>query len=245
MFFVGKSSILKPSSENVIAQNILNVQERISRACRRAGRDPAGVTLVAVAKTFPAEMIAEANRCGIPDIGENYIQELREKKEILAGPEIRWHFVGHLQTNKIRYIAPWVHLIHSVDSLRLAGAISAAGERAGRAIPVLMEVNTTGEASKFGLRPDQTLEFSREMRKLPGILPSGLMTMGPLAEDPEASRPAFRLLREIRERITGEGGGFPHLSMGMTNDFEVAIGEGATLLRIGTALFGARTRAGH
>jgi pyridoxal phosphate enzyme (YggS family) len=229
----------------VIAQNIRNVQERIARACDRAGRDPAQVTLVAVSKTFPAEMVAEANRCGIPDFGENYLQELREKEEALAGSGIRWHFIGHLQTNKIRYLAGWIHLVHSVDSLRLAAALSAAGERLARAIPVLVEVNTTGEGSKFGLPPDQTLEFSRELRKLPGILPSGLMTMGPLAERPEDSRPAFRLLRELRDRIAGDGGGFTHLSMGMTNDFEVAVAEGATLLRIGTAIFGARARAGH
>lgn len=224
----------------MIEKNIQIVRERIAGACRRAGRDPASVTLIAVSKLFGPQMVDEACRRGLADFGENYIQELREKKEALAGRTIRWHFIGHLQTNKVRYIADWVHLVHSVDSIRLGSAISAAARKAGRTIPVLIEVNTTGEGSKFGLRPDETLDFSRELRALPSVELQGLMTMGPLSENPADARPAFRLLRELRERIERDGHPMPHLSMGMTNDFEVAIEEGATLLRIGTAIFGPR-----
>jgi pyridoxal phosphate enzyme (YggS family) len=229
----------------VIEKNIQIVQERIAGACRRAGRDPASVTLVAVSKLFGAERVDEACRHGLADFGENYIQELREKKEALAGRGIRWHFVGHLQTNKVRYISEWVHLVHAVDSARLGAAISAAGTKAGRAIPVLIEVNTTGEGTKFGLRPEQTLEFSRELRALPSLDLQGLMTMGPLSEDAGDARPSFRVLRELRDRIGEDGHAMRHLSMGMTNDFEVAIEEGATLLRIGTAIFGPRSPGAH
>jgi pyridoxal phosphate enzyme (YggS family) len=229
----------------VIEKNIQIVRGRIAGACARAGRDPSAVTLVAVSKTFRAERIADAAQSGLVDFGENYIQELREKKEALAGSDIRWHFIGHLQTNKVRFIAGWVHLIHSVDSVRLAAALSAAGEKLGRIIPVLIEVNTTGEESKFGVSPDQIVDFKREIGMLPSIRVDGLMTMGPLREDPEESRPAFRLLRTLRDRIREEGAEVPHLSMGMTNDFEVAVEEGATLLRIGTAIFGERSAPGH
>ncbi len=229
----------------MIQGNIQIVQDRIAGASRRTGRNPATVTLIAVSKTFGAAQVAEANRCGLSDFGENYIQELREKKEVLAGSDIRWHFIGHLQTNKIRHIAEWVHLIHSVDSVRLASALSAAGVRIGRTIPILVEVNTTGEGSKFGCPPEQTLDFTREIRNLPSIHVGGLMTMGPLSENPEDARPAFRLLRELRDRIRDDGLDITHLSMGMTNDFEVAIEEGATHLRIGTAIFGTRTEGGH
>jgi pyridoxal phosphate enzyme (YggS family) len=201
--------------------------------------------LIAVSKLFGAERVAEARRLGMEDFGENYIQELREKQAVLADNGLRWHFIGHLQTNKVRQIAGWVHLIHSVDSLRLAAAISGEGRKAGRTVPVLIEVNTTGEGTKFGLRPDEILDFSRKIRTMPFLGLQGLMTMGPLSENPEDARPSFRLLRELRERVERDGHAMPHLSMGMTNDFEVAIEEGATLLRIGTAIFGPRNQVGH
>jgi pyridoxal phosphate enzyme (YggS family) len=229
----------------VIEKNIQIVRERIAGACRRSGRDPASVTLIAVSKLFGADKVGEACRHGLADFGENDIQELLEKKEALAGREIRWHFIGHLQTNKVRHVAEWVHLVHSVDSVRLGSAISGAGRKAGRTIPVLIEVNTTGEGTKFGLRPDETIDFSRELRALPFIDVQGLMTMGPLSENAEDARPSFRILRDLRDRVEGEGHRMPHLSMGMTNDFEVAIEEGATLLRIGTAIFGPRDQDGH
>jgi hypothetical protein len=240
LFIVGKSSILKPSLKNVIQENIRIVQERVAGACRRSGRDPATVTLIAVSKTFAVADVAEARRCGLADFGENYIQELVEKEEAMAGSGIRWHFIGHLQTNKIRYIVNWVHLIHSVDSVRLASALSAAGVRTGRTIPVLIEVNTTGEGSKFGCPPGQTLELTAKIRELPSLHLGGLMTMGPLSPNPEDARPAFRLLRELRDRVRCTGLEMEHLSMGMTNDFEVAIEEGATIVRVGTAIFGSR-----
>ncbi len=229
----------------MIQENIRNVQDRIAGACRRTGRDPAGVTLIAVSKTFAAADVAEARRCGLEDFGENYIQELTGKEAVLAGTGIRWHFIGHLQTNKIRHIARWVHLIHSVDSFRLASALSAAGVQAGKTISILVEVNTTGEESKFGCQPDETLELTRKIRGLPALNLGGLMTIGPLTTDPEDSRPAFRLLRSLRDRSRGDGTGMEYLSMGMTNDFEVAIEEGATHLRIGTAIFGSRPKPGH
>jgi len=229
----------------VIEKNIQIVRERIDRACRRAGRDPGSVTLIAVSKLFDAGRVDEACRHGLRDFGENYIQELREKHESLEGRGIRWHFIGHLQTNKVRHLAGWVHLVHSVDSLRLGTSISEAGRKAGRTIPVLIEVNTTGEGTKFGLKPDEIVDFSRELRKMPFLELQGLMTMGPLSENPEDARSSFRLLRELGERVGEDGHPMPHLSMGMTNDFEVAIEEGATLLRIGTAIFGPRDRDGH
>jgi pyridoxal phosphate enzyme (YggS family) len=245
LFFVGKSSILKPSANNVIEKNIQIVRDRIVGACRRSGRDPSSVTLIAVSKLFAADAVAEGCRHGLVDFGENYIQELLEKKEALTNGGIRWHFIGHLQTNKVRQIAGWVHLVHSVDSLRLGNAISEAGRKTGRTIPVLIEVNTTGEGTKFGLRPDEILEFSRKLRTMPFLGLQGLMTMGPLSENPADSRPSFRLLRELKEGVERDGHPMEHLSMGMTNDFEVAIEEGATLLRVGTAIFGARNRGGH
>lgn len=241
MCFYGKSSILPPSSAAVIGENIQSVRDRISRACGRAGRDPAGVTLVAVSKTFDAARVAEAHAAGLSDFGENYPQELRAKREALRGSEgIRWHFTGHLQRNKVRFLAEWIHLVHSVDSERLAASLSEAGARAGRSIPVLIEVNTTGEDSKFGCRPEEALELSRRILAMSALRLDGLMTIGPLPEDPEDARPAFRLLREVRDRIREDGAPAPHLSMGMTGDFEVALEEGATILRIGTAIFGSR-----
>lgn len=243
LFFVGKSSILKPFSKKVIQENIRIVRDRIDGACRRAGRDPSSVTLIAVSKTFGAGRIAEAREWGLSHFGENYIQELREKHDILGDSGIRWHFVGHLQTNKIRHIAGWIHMVHSVDSLRLAEALSAAGSRGGRTIPLLVEVNTSGEGTKFGCRPDETLALSRDVARLPGVELGGLMTIGPMPVEPEDARPAFRALRQLRDRLAEDGLDAPLLSMGMTNDFEVAIEEGATHLRVGTAIFGARPPA--
>ncbi len=243
LFFVGKSSILKPFSKKVIRENIRIVRERIAGACLRAGRDPSTVTLIGVSKTFGRDQIAEARECGLSDFGENYIQELREKHDDLGESGIRWHFVGHLQTNKIRHIAGWIHMVHSVDSPRLAAALSAGGVRMGRTIPALIEVNTSGEETKFGCRPDEALALSREIVKLPGLALRGLMTIGAMPEAAEDARPGFRLLRQLRDRLAEEGLDAPILSMGMTNDFEVAIEEGATHLRVGTAIFGTRPPA--
>ncbi len=229
----------------MISANIESVRGRIAAACRRAGRRPEDVTLVAVSKTFPAERIREVVRAGVSDIGENYVQEVLPKREALAGEPIRWHFIGHLQSNKAKSVAAWVTLVHALDSRALAQELDARAARANRTIDALVEVNTTGEESKFGITPDQVLPFVRSLKGFPHIRICGLMTIGPFLPDPEGSRPMFRRLRELREtlaRHSQQNLDPVHLSMGMTGDFEVAVEEGATLLRIGTALFGSRPK---
>ncbi len=226
----------------MIGENVENIRQRIARACEHAGRKPEEITLVAVTKTFSAEFVRGAVQAGILDIGENFVQELRDKRAELHDEGIRWHFIGHLQTNKVKYIADWVFLVHSVDSLALGKEISKRAEQARRTIDILLEVNTTGEQSKFGLRPDAVIASVKGLSGLPNINVAGLMTIGPFLPDPEGSRPAFRLLRELRDAAVKQGFHLPHLSMGMTNDFEVAIGEGATLIRVGTAIFGKRSK---
>ncbi len=226
----------------MISKNAQNIRLRIAAACARAGRNPEEVTLIAVAKTFPGDAVAEAFSAGIADIGENYVQEIREKHVLLGERAIRWHFIGHLQSNKVKIIAPWISCIHSVDSLSLGSEISKQCERLGRRLDVLVEVNTTGERSKFGVVPEETENLVRGLGTFPGIRVAGLMTIGPFLPDPEASRPAFRRLSGLRRRITEEGIPLEHCSMGMTGDFEVAIAEGATMVRIGTAIFGNRIK---
>jgi PLP dependent protein len=231
----------------MIARNVESIRLRIGRACLRAGRDPAEVTLVAVSKTFAAGLVAEAVDAGVADVGENYVQELLAKRNDLADKAIRWHFIGHLQTNKVKYIAPWVHLIHAVDSTELAQEINRRAGRAGRTVDLLVEVNTTGEQSKFGVQPEQTIPFIRSLAEFENIRVAGLMTMGPFLPDPEGSRPMFRRLRELQAEATKLGlpnATMQFLSMGMTGDFEVAIDEGATHVRIGTAIFGSRRKPG-
>lgn len=229
----------------MISANIDRVRERIAAACTRAGRRPEDVTLVAVTKTFPPDWVREAVRAGVCDIGENYVQELLSKREALAEEPVRWHFIGHLQSNKVRYVADWVTMVQALESVSLARELDARAARAGRTIDTLVEVNTTGEASKYGVAPDQVLPFVRSLEEFQGIRIRGLMTIGPFLPDPEGSRPMFRLLRELRETLSRhrqQNLDPIHLSMGMTGDFEVAVEEGATLLRIGTALFGSRPR---
>lgn len=226
----------------MIAENVRNIRQRIASACQRVGRSPEEITLIAVTKTFSTEHIREAVSAGLYDIGENYVQELRRKREHLRDEPIRWHLVGHLQSNKIKYIADWIHLIHALDSLHLGQELSTWGARTGRTINVLVEVNTTGEASKFGVSVDATPDLLRQLLQLPNLNVQGLMTIGPFLPDPEESRPAFRSMRELRDSFQSKGSHIPHLSMGMTNDFEVAIEEGATMVRIGTAIFGTRKK---
>ena len=231
----------------MIAENVKNIRRRIEEACARSGRSAKDVTLVAVAKTFSGSLIREAVAAGVSDIGENFVQELVRKREELAENSIRWHFVGHLQTNKTKYIAAWIHLIQSVDSGYLGKEIAKHAVRAGRKADVLVEVNTSGERSKFGVKPEGTESLVGELSGLDSLRVVGLMTIGPLpareVPDPESSRPAFRTLRELRDAIRQRGAALPHLSMGMTNDFEVAIEEGATIVRIGTAIFGKRAKS--
>ena len=224
----------------MVAENVQIIRSRIASACGRAGRSPEEIRLVAVSKTFDAMLIAEAVKAGVADIGENYVQEIRSKHESLNHLPIRWHFIGHLQSNKLKYIAPWISCIQAVDSVTIAREISKQAERSGREIEVLVEVNTSGERSKFGLSPGETPEILRQIAALPRLRLGGLMTIGPFLPDPEASRAGFRALRQLRDSATKEGLDLRDLSMGMTNDFEVAIEEGATILRIGTAIFGSR-----
>lgn len=225
----------------MIAQNREILEDRIRRACERAGRERDEICIVAVSKTFAVERIREAMDAGFRDFGENYVQELEEKRSKL-GHDPRWHFVGHLQTNKVKYIAGYVHLIHSVDNFRLAQEIQKRAEKANRTVDVLVEVHTTGEATKYGVLPDRTEELVRQIAGLDRVRVHGLMTMGPFSDDPNDSRPSFRRLSDLKRRIEDQGIPMSHLSMGMTHDFEVAIEEGATILRIGTAIFGERKK---
>lgn len=231
----------------MISANVDRIRDRIARACRKAGRSPSDVTLIAVGKTFPWEDIAEAVRAGVQHVGENYVQELLTKRERLAAEPVRWHFIGHLQSNKVKYLAGWIEMIHAVDSASLAREIDRQAERAGRTAEILVEVNTTGEQSKFGVKPERTVEFVQSLAGLRHVRIGGLMTIGPFLPDPEGSRPMFRRLRALKEEIAGldqPNAAMRHLSMGMTGDFEVAIEEGATCIRIGTAIFGSRKARG-
>jgi pyridoxal phosphate enzyme (YggS family) len=227
-----------------IAENLRAVRERVTEACRRAGRRPDEVTIIGVSKTFPADLVAEACRAGLLEVGENRVQEAAGKIPAVhaLGERPRWHLVGHLQTNKVKTALGLFDIIQSVDSLRLAEVISRHAEtlpvRQSGPLPVLLEVNVAGEASKFGFRPEETGPALEQIARLPGLTVQGLMTVAPLAENPEVVRPIFRELRRLGDALR-----LRHLSMGMTDDFEVAIEEGATLVRIGRAIFGPREPA--
>lgn len=227
-----------------IADNILAVRQRIDDACRRAGRNPNEVTLIAVTKAFDSTRITEAVREGVCDIGENFVQELLGKREQVLDGNIRWHFIGHVQTNKVKSLVEVVHLIHSVDSYRVAEEVEKRASKVGRTVDVLLEVKTTGEATKYGVPPEEAKALVKKIAPFEHVRIRGLMTIGPFSPDPEESRPCFRKLRELSENIAAqsiENVEMTHLSMGMTNDFEVAVEEGATLVRLGTALFGPRS----
>jgi PLP dependent protein len=220
--------------------NIASITGRIQAACARAGREPGSVTLVAVTKGQPPEAVSAAAALGLTLFGENKVQEAKAK--IPQCPSrLRWHMIGHLQTNKCREAVELFEMVQSVDSLRVAEELNKRAERAAKRLPVLLEVNAVGEASKFGCRPEQLLADLGAINALPRLEIHGLMTVPPWAPDPETVRPVFRQMRELKGRCEQLlGAPLPHLSMGMTGDFEVAIEEGATLVRVGTALFGAR-----
>jgi pyridoxal phosphate enzyme (YggS family) len=222
---------------SAIADNIARVRERIARAAERAGRDPAAITLVAVSKTVPPERVREAVAAGIRDLGENYYQEARDKLP-LFGPEVRWHFIGHLQTNKAKYIAGRFALVHSIDSDELARELGKRALAAGGEQPVLVEVKLDPEAAKFGVEPDAAPDLVSRVAEIPGLRLQGLMGMAPFVDDPDRTRPYFAQLRGLFELLPIEHRQI--LSMGMTSDFEIAIEEGATMVRIGTAIFGQR-----
>ena len=219
------------------------VAERIRSAASGAGREPETIRLVAVSKTMAAQQVREAARWGITTFGENYIQEARGKIDALQDLAIAWHFIGHLQRNKAKMAVRFFDLIHSVDSIRLAKELNLQAEKQGKVQEILLQVNTGMEATKFGVTVDDTLALVREVSRLNNLAVKGLMTMPPYFNAPDKVRPFFRELRELRDRIRVEGIGgvsMDELSMGMTGDFETAIQEGATLVRIGTALFGER-----
>ena len=218
------------------------MQDRITAAAERAGRDARSVQIVAVSKTKPVSLILEAIDAGLTDIGENRVQEAMGKYNQVDRPA-KWHLVGHLQRNKVRQALPIFDLIHSVDSLRLLTEIDRRSAQLDSRTEVLVQVNTSGEPSKYGLAPDAVLDFIENALGYAHIRIKGLMTIGAFLPDPEAVRPSFVLLRTLQEEISEqrfEGVEMEYLSMGMTNDFEVAIEEGANLVRIGTAIFGER-----
>jgi pyridoxal phosphate enzyme (YggS family) len=230
----------------MVAGNVETIKKRIREVCSRCGRKPEDVLLVGVSKTFGVDSIQEAVDFGLLDIGENYAQELLEKHNRLGDERIRWHFIGHLQSNKVKNVIEYVHLIHSVDNDRVAEEIQKRAEKAGRIVNVLIEVHTTDEATKYGVLPADTIDLLKRISKFDRIRVQGLMTMGPFSDDPNDSRPSFHQVAELKDRIAREGienVSMQHLSMGMTHDFEVAIEEGATIVRIGTAIFGTRTSA--
>ncbi len=225
-----------------ITDNYRRVRERVAEAAVKAGRDPSGITVVAVTKTHPAAAVEEALAAGVTDVGENRVQEFLSKAPDVSTP-CRWHLVGHLQTNKVNKVIGKFALIHSVDSLKLAEKISEAGEREGIVTDILLEVNTSGEESKFGLQPDRAPELCRSIAGLPALRLKGLMTVGPWVEDTAVLSRAFASLRILGEKISREGitgVSMEHLSMGMTDDFETAIVEGSTIVRLGRVIFGAR-----
>jgi hypothetical protein len=223
-----------------LASNLARIRERMGAACTRAGRDPSSVTLLAVTKTQPPEVVNEAARLGLSLFGENKVQEAKSKIPLCSGRP-SWHMIGHLQSNKAREAVALFSMIQSVDSLALAEELNKRAEQASKTVPILLEVNVVGEASKFGYKPDQLLRELASLNGLSRLEIHGLMTVPPWTPLPERVRPVFGKLREIKaqcEQVLGAP--LPHLSMGMTGDFEVAIEEGATIVRIGTALFGDR-----
>ena len=226
----------------MVIENLKKVEDKITAACLRAGRAREDVTLIAVSKTKPESMVEEAYSVGQRDFGENKVQEICRKIEVLP-QDIRWHMIGHLQRNKVRQVVGKACMIHSVDSLRLAEAISQEAVKQDRIVPVLIEVNVAQEESKFGVTTEETIALIEAAAKLPHISIRGLMTIAPFVEDPEENRPIFRKLKQLSVDIAANNINnvtMSVLSMGMTNDYEVAIEEGATMVRVGTGIFGER-----
>lgn len=229
-------------SAEQLAENIAAVHTHIAEAARKAGRDPQEITLVAVSKTKPIELVEVAYNLGVTDFGENRVQEALPKIEHFHPPALRWHLIGHLQSNKAGKVVEPFALVHSVDSLHLAQVLNRHAQENGKRLPILLQVNVAGEASKEGMAPDETPELAGQIAALPALQIEGLMTIAPLASDPEEVRPVFRELRRLRDHLRAEvpASTWAHLSMGMTDDYRVAIEEGATIVRVGRAIFGAR-----
>ena len=226
----------------MLKDNLQAVQDNISTACQKAGRDVSEVTLIAVSKTKPLSDLEEILDCGVLEFGENKVQELCDKEERIKSP-VHWHMIGHLQTNKVKYIVDKVTLIHSVDSVKLAKQISKEAEKKNVDVNILIEVNVAQEESKFGITTEETLTLIREVATLPRVHIKGLMTIAPFVSDPEDNRMVFLTLKQLSVHIDAEhieNVSMEVLSMGMTNDYMVAIEEGATMVRVGTGIFGAR-----
>lgn len=229
----------------MVAENLEQVRKNIELACRKAGRDPKEVTLISVSKTKPVSMLQEAYDAGSRDFGENKVQEIMDKVPQLPS-DIRWHMIGHLQRNKVKYIVDKVALIHSVDSLRLAETIEHEAARHNVTVPVLIEVNVAQEESKFGLKTEEVLSLVESVAAFPHIHIEGLMTIAPYVEDPEENRGIFRQLKKLSVDIADKNinnVNMSVLSMGMTGDYQVAVQEGATMVRVGTGIFGERNYA--
>ena len=226
-----------------IKENVAQVQEQIAAACRHGGRRREDVKLVAISKTFPAESIRAAYEAGLRDFGENRVQEAHAKRPALSDLSITWHLVGHLQTNKAKAARELFHWVHSVDSFRLAQKLDQAAVSGGGRLPVLLEVNLGGEESKAGVGESEIIQLAEQVSRVGTLEVRGLMVIPPFLDDPELVRPYFRRLRELAQGIDAKNianVSMQELSMGMSHDFEVAIEEGATIIRVGTAIFGPR-----
>lgn len=230
-----------------LTQNIAAVRARIGEAAEKAGRNPAEITLVAVSKTKPVELVEMAYNLGVTDFGENRVQEALPKIERFHPQRLRWHLIGHLQSNKAGKVIEPFSCIHSVDSLHLAQILSRHAQEHGTNLSILLQVNVAGETSKEGLAPGEVQEVARLIAALPALRIEGLMTIAPLVNNPEEVRPVFRELRLLRDRLrdTITASTWSQLSMGMTDDYGVAIEEGATLVRVGRAIFGQRSQPVH
>ncbi|MBD3179594.1 MAG: YggS family pyridoxal phosphate-dependent enzyme [Candidatus Latescibacteria bacterium] len=227
-----------------LEENLKSVRERISEAAERADRDLSEIRIVAITKTHPPETVDQAVSAGLEDVGENKVQEFLDKSEDVR-QACRWHFVGHLQRNKVKNVVGRFQLIHSLDSLRLAREINKRGLREERVTDLLVQVNTSGEDSKYGIAPEEAAGFCEKVSGMEGIRVRGLMTMAPWVDDPGVLRESFSRLRELRDEIRGRdiaNISMEHLSMGMSDDFEYAVEEGATILRLGRVLFGPRRK---
>lgn len=229
-----------PDPRQRFADNLAHVEERIARACERAGRARGEVRLLPVTKTVPAPVMRLAHAAGIRQCGENKIQEARRKHDALADLDFAWSIIGHLQTNKIKYLVRFAREFHALDSTRVAEGLNRRLERAGRDLDVHVQVNTSGEESKYGLAPDAVLPFIETLAQYPRLHPRGLMTLALFSSDMARVRPCFALLRRLRDKALAIDPRITGLSMGMSGDFEEAIAEGATIVRVGQAIFGKR-----
>ena len=229
----------------MVAENLIQVQKNIEEACKKVNRDPNEVTLIAVSKTKPVEMLKEAYEAGARVFGENKVQEIVDKYDQMPS-DVKWHLIGHLQRNKVKYIVDKVAMIHSVDSLRLAETIEKEAEKKNVVVPILIEVNVAEEESKFGLKPEEVLSFIEQIADFSHIQIKGLMTIAPYVENAEENREIFRELKKLSVDIAAKNINnvtMSVLSMGMTGDYMVAVQEGATMVRVGTGIFGARNYA--